>query len=383
MKKAQARSKSSDWTEEAEQTVHAIRHGAVDAFVVEGVDGHRVYTLQGADLPYSLLVERMPQPAAMLNSEGEVIYCNPSLAQLLGVTREDLIGVPLKDWLDGNEHVSYEELRNQRQSHREGHLHLRRSDGSSIPAAFAFTELLQEKSATGVLISDLTSSHQLMELARRLLSIQDQERRRLARELHDSVGQFLVALAMNIANVSRESDKLSAEGARCLRENTSIVDQISNEIRTISHLLHPPLLDEVGLPAALHWFVDGFTKRSNIQTTLQIPENFPRMAQDVEIAVFRAVQESLTNVHRHSGSPSCSVKIECVDNQVRVEIKDRGRGVPAEKLSSLDSSSGVGVRGMQERIRQLGGTLQMTSNSEGTTVTATLPTHCPTFSAGG
>ncbi|MFL6463716.1 MAG: sensor histidine kinase, partial [Bryobacteraceae bacterium] len=199
-------------------------------------------------------------------------------------------------------------------------------------------------------------------------------RRRLARELHDSVGQFLAALAMNIANLSREADKLSTEGARCLRENTYIVDQISNEIRTISHLLHPPLLDEVGLPAALHWFVDGFTKRSNIQTTLQILDNFPRMAQDVEIAIFRAVQESLTNVHRHSGSSCCSVKIERVDDQVRVEISDRGRGVPAERLSSLDgSSSGVGVRGMQERMLQLGGTLNMTSDSEGTTVTATLP----------
>ncbi|PYV93258.1 MAG: hypothetical protein DMG90_02500 [Acidobacteria bacterium] len=383
MKKAHARSNISDWTQEAEQTVHAIRHGAVDAFVIEEMDGHRVYTLQGADLPYSLLVERMPQPAAMLNSEGEIIYCNPGLAQLLGVTREDVIGIPLKDWLDANEHVSYEELRNQRQSHWEGHLHLRRSDGSSIPAAFSFTELLQDKSATGVLISDLTASYQLMELARRLRRIQDQERRRLARELHDSVGQFLAALAMNIANLSREADKLSTEGARCLRENTYIVDQISNEIRTISHLLHPPLLDEVGLPAALQWFVDGFTKRSNIQTTLQILDNFPRMAQDVEIAIFRAVQESLTNVHRHSGSSCCSVKIERVDDQVRVEISDRGRGVPAERLSSLDgSSSGVGVRGMQERMRQLGGTLKMTSNSEGTTVTVTLPIALPN-SAGG
>ena len=361
--------------EEAEQTLRAIQYGTVDAFVVEEAEGHRVYTLEGSDLPYSTLVEKMQQGAAMLDGRGRIVYCNLSLAQLLGVARETAIGRLLLDFVASDDKPAYQRLLDENQIvSNEGEIQLQLADGSRIPTNFSFNVLSRDRSATGVLITDLTAQKQQTEFASRLQNIQDDERRRLARELHDSVGQLLAALAMNIANVSRESDKLSTEGARCLRENTSIVDQINTEIRTISHLLHPPLLDEVGLPAALHWFVDGFTKRSNIQTTLQIPENFPRMAQDVEIAIFRSVQESLTNVHRHSGSPSCSVTIQCVQDQVRVEIKDRGRGVPAEKLSSLDgSSSGVGVRGMQERMLQLGGTLNMTSDSEGTTVTATLP----------
>ena len=156
-------------------------------------------------------------------------------------------------------------------------------------------------------------------------------------------------------------------------DNTSMIEQINNEIRTISHLLHPPLLDEVGLPSALRWYVDGFTERSKIQTVLNIPEKLDRLPQDMEIAIFRAIQESLTNIHRHSGSPSCTVKIIQDEDRLRVEIVDHGRGIPKERLSTLPSSGGVGLRGMRERLRQLGGSLNIHSNKSGTSVTAILP----------
>ena len=224
----------------------------------------------------------------------------------------------------------------------------------------------------------------LRELSSRLQQMQDDERRRLARDLHDSAGQLLAALAMNIAIVSSESHKLSAEAAKRVAENGKMIDQLSTEIRTLSHLLHPPLLDEVGLPSALRWYVEGFAQRSKIAATLDMPEQMERFPADVEIAIFRAVQECLTNVHRHSGSRSCAVKVFQENEELHVEIRDQGKGISNDKRSKLTSSGGgVGLRGMQERIRQLGGTLTITSSENGTTVLATLPIpHAATHTEG-
>ena len=214
----------------------------------------------------------------------------------------------------------------------------------------------------------------LRELSSRLQQMQDEERRRLARELHDSAGQLLAALAMNIAAVKRETNKLSADAAKRVDESAALIDELTTEIRTISHLLHPPLLDEVGLSSALRWYVDGFAQRSKIAATLDIPERLQRFSGDIEIAIFRAVQECLTNVHRHSGSRSCAIKVFQSDHQLHVEVRDEGRGIPNEKRLALTSSGGgVGLRGMQERIRVLRGTLAVNSSENGTTVVMTLP----------
>jgi signal transduction histidine kinase len=191
--------------------------------------------------------------------------------------------------------------------------------------------------------------------------------------LHDSVGQLVVSIGLNIARVKKEAHKLSPEVAQLVTANAAMVNEISDQIRTISHLLHPPLLDEVGLPSAVRWYVDGFAERSKIETALEIEENFDRLPRETEIAAFRAVQECLTNIHRHSGSSSCSVKIIRDGQQLRIEIKDSGRGIPESKLVNLMSSGGVGLRGMDERLRQIGGTLTIDSNARGTTITATLP----------
>ena len=160
-----------------------------------------------------------------------------------------------------------------------------------------------------------------------------------------------------------------------------MVDQVSKEIRTISHLLHPPLLDVAGLASALRWYVDGFSERSKIKVDLQIPEGFPRLRNDVEIAIFRMVQECLGNVRRHSGSDSCGVRLISSHEQVLVEVRDGGRGIPESKQSTFPLSAGVGLRGMQERVQRLGGILEIDSNEGGTTVTATLPV-IPEGSAG-
>jgi len=213
------------------------------------------------------------------------------------------------------------------------------------------------------------------ELSARLLQIQDEERRRIARELHDSVGQMLAAVSMNMANVHREAEALSPEAAKSLEDNTGLLEQLSIEIRTISHLLHPPLLDEVGLESALQWYIDGFSERSKINVDLQLPEDFGRLPRNLEITLFRVVQECLTNIHRHSGSSTASIRVARLQNEVRLEVRDAGKGIPKETQTTLASGklSGVGLRGMHERLRQMGGQLEVQSNGTGTLILATLP----------
>ena len=165
--------------------------------------------------------------------------------------------------------------------------------------------------------SDLQlANEELRQLSSRLQQMQDEERRRLARGLHDSAGQLIAAIAMNIAVIKTEANKLSAAVAKRVDDNDRTIEQLSTEIRTISHLLHPPLLDEVGLASALRWYVDGFAERSKIAATLEMADDLERFPADMEIAVFRAVQECLTNVHRHSGCRSCAVKVFTKRNQL-------------------------------------------------------------------
>jgi signal transduction histidine kinase len=215
----------------------------------------------------------------------------------------------------------------------------------------------------------------LRELSSRLQQMRDEERRQISRELHDSVGQLLAALSMNIAVVRRQSDKLDSAGARAVSENAAMVEQIGSEIRTISHLLHPPLLDAAGLASALRWYVDGFSERSKIKVDLDMPTEFGRLSDEMEIAIFRMVQECLTNIHRHSGGSSATIRVREEGQQVLIEIQDQGKGIPLEKQWVLSSSgrTGVGFRGMRERLGQLGGVLEIRSDSTGTAVTATLP----------
>jgi signal transduction histidine kinase len=160
-----------------------------------------------------------------------------------------------------------------------------------------------------------------------------------------------------------------------VEENSRLVEQVSQEIRTLSHLLHPPLLDEIGLKSALIEYVEGFVKRSKIEVALEIPAHFDRLSQDLETSLFRIVQECLTNIHRHSGSATAAISIVRTSEKIQLEVRDAGRGIEQETKSALNSSDagGVGLRGMRERVAQLGGSLEIHSNGNGTTVTATMP----------
>lgn len=215
----------------------------------------------------------------------------------------------------------------------------------------------------------------LGELSSRLQQIRDEERRQIARELHDSVGQLLTALSINIAVVQSQVGHLDPSAVRAVSENASLIDQLSRETRTISHLLHPPLLDVAGLASAVRWYVDGFSERSKIKIDVDIPEEFRRLSDDMEIAIFRMVQECLTNIHRHSGATAVAVRFRAENRRVLVEVQDNGKGITLDKQLELSSPgrSGVGFRGMRERFRQLGGTLEIQSEGMGTTVIAALP----------
>ena len=216
----------------------------------------------------------------------------------------------------------------------------------------------------------------LGDLTARLLQLQDEERRRIARELHDSAGQSLMALGLNLSNLGTEIERLT-KSAKTISDSVVLVNDMSRDIRTISYLLHPPLLDEAGLASALRWYIQGFTERSGIKVDLELPENFDRLPRDMETAIFRLVQECLTNIHRHSESPSATIAIIHSNGEVRIEVQDHGKGIPPDKKLELLSAGtpGVGIRGMRERLRQLGGTLEINSDGygRGTLVVVRLP----------
>lgn len=218
-------------------------------------------------------------------------------------------------------------------------------------------------------------NRELRALSARLITMQDEERRRIARDLHDSVGQFVAAMSMNNGMALRQADKLSPEAADALRQNSQLVERLSKEIRTISHLLHPPLLDEVGLMPAIRSYADGVTERSNVKVTVDLSPEIGRLAPNLEISVFRIVQECLTNVYRHSGSETAHIKIWPSEKLLTVQVSDAGKGIPPEKRISmfLGANQGVGLSGMRERVRELGGTLEIQSSESGTSITAALP----------
>jgi signal transduction histidine kinase len=220
------------------------------------------------------------------------------------------------------------------------------------------------------------ASQSLGELTARLLKLQDEERRRIARELHDSVGQTLAALSMNLSTIGGDIARL-AKTASAVTDSVALVADMSADIRTTSYLLHPPLLDEAGLASALRWYIEGFAERSQIRVDLKFPDDFGRLPRDLETAIFRVVQECLTNIHRHSESRVARVHVASSGGDVRIEVQDQGKGIAPEKQLEIMSTGlpGVGVRGMRERLRQLGGSLEVKSAGEGqgTVVVALLP----------
>jgi signal transduction histidine kinase len=211
----------------------------------------------------------------------------------------------------------------------------------------------------------------LRRLSVKLLRVQDEERRRIARELHDSLGQDLTAAKISLDMLAQDNATNSAH----LRDAQILVNRSISDTRTLSHLLHPPLLDEAGFVSAAKWYVEGFGKRSGIATKLHLPEHLRRLPRRTETALFRILQEALTNVHRHSGSRAVEVRVIADEIRVVLTVKDYGMGVPREVLDRFwkTGNVGVGLAGIRERLKELGGSLEIESNLDGTLLRATIP----------
>jgi PAS domain S-box-containing protein len=237
----------------------------------------------------------------------------------------------------------------------------------------ARTRELEERNA-----DVLRQSERLHQLSWRLLRTQEEERRHIARELHDSAGQTLAVLALNISKLISDAKELAPAMVQTAEKTQEIVQQLTQELRTTSYLLHPPLLDENGLRSALSWYIQGLRERSGLDIAFEIPKDFGRLPEEMELVVFRLVQECMTNVHRHSGSKTAAIRVSRGADHLSVEIQDQGQGMSPEKLAEVQSrGSGVGIRGMRERLRQFEGALNIASDSNGTRVTVTIPIPAP------
>lgn len=333
------------------------------------------------------IVESSDDAIVSKNLDGIISSWNRSAERLFGYTAEEAIGrhitliVP-SDRREEEVGILEKLRRGERVDHFET-VRLRK-DGTKLDVSLTISPVRDSSGCiTGASkvawdISERKRTEEALkraELSALLMQVQDEERRRIARELHDGVGQILVGIGMNISQVRKEQSKLSAATAQCVEESSHLIQRASSEIRTASYLLHPPMLDEIGLDTALRWFVDGFAERSKIKVAVEITPDLPRFTQNYELCLFRIVQECLTNIHRHSGSFTALVRLSSTSGKIELEVRDEGKGLTKELQSKINSgaSAGVGFRGMRERVRLMGGELTVESNSGGTSVVVALP----------
>jgi PAS domain S-box-containing protein len=363
---------------------------------------------------FRLLVEAVRDYAIfMLDPEGRILTWNAGAERIKGYRAEEAIGkhfsifYPPEDIQAGKTEKELEIARQEGRFEEEGWRV--RKDGSLFWADVVITALRDEAGRLygfGKVTRDLTerkltedilrrslvqleeeihyrieaersareAEASVRDLSQRLLRLQDEERRRLGRELHDSVGQLLVAAKMALDVFATEEGRRNWE--EHIGECDLILEQATREVRTMSYLFHPPMLEEMGLKSAVQSYLDGFRQRSGIHIDFQVDPDFGRLSSDTELVLFRVLQESLTNVHRHSESPTAQVWLRIEDQAAVLEVLDQGKGVPAAILEFRNNSIGtlgVGLRGMNERLRQLGGKLELTSSNVGTRVRATVP----------
>ena len=375
--------------EELEETLRAIRMGEADAVLVSSSQGDQVFTLQGAEHPYRLLVETIEEGAATLSDDGTVLYSNKSFAAFFGVPLERFIGAPLQSFLSGNDAEFLKTLiMGAKLASTRGEIRLHKKNGKPRTIRLTLSpnrELgLEAICAVATELTEIVDANQalrvtetsLRQLSARLLQLQDEERRRIARDLHDITGQKIAVLSMSLDRLARLTEQRKPEAKDSIKESRDIVSQIGEEIRTLSYILHPPLLDECGLASAVHWYAEGFQKRSAIKLEVEVDSDLPRLPADAETTLFRVVQESLTNVHRYSGSSSAKIRISKTSGEVLLEVIDYGHGIKSGTArSKLDGPAplGVGIPGMRERLHQLGGELSVDFGTSGTRVAATLP----------
>jgi PAS domain S-box-containing protein len=337
--------------------------------------------LRLSEREFATLVQNSPDIISRLDRNLRYIYISPTVERTSGIPPDCFIGktpgeitIPEYDWR-AFESACREAFKTRKTVVRD-YVYSGRNYWTRVIPEFTREGLVESVMTISEDVTQrLRQEKELLDLTVRLFNLQDDERRRIARELHDGTAQNLFAISLNLAKVSQLETGNKPEIRQLIDECQSLGDQSLQEIRTLSYLLHPPLLDQAGLVSALQWYVEGFSKRSGIYVDVTA-QQIGRLPSEVETALFRIVQEGLTNVRRHSGSGTASIRLERRSNEIVLEIKDRGQGLSGQNESNLNGDLhelGVGIPGMRQRLRQLGGRLEITSNGNGTAVAAIVP----------
>ncbi len=351
-------------------------------------------SLRASEKRFRSLVESLHIGIALLGPQAEVLFANQAALQMFGMPLEDVLGKNSSElgmiamYEDGTEmpfpmRPGPRALASGKAVRNEVMGWLRRDSNEILWILAEAVPIFGEDGQLDKLVtsfSDITKRKQaeesLRQLSTRLLQLQDEERRRLGRELHDSLAQSVLAVNLNLAQVARGSAPLGEKSQLAMTKARAVLQEMSQEIRTLSYLLHPPMLDELGLTAAIEEYAAGFSERSGVGLEVELQAGFGRLSQEAETALFRIVQESLSNIQRHSGSQTAKIRLRGDAGRVELEVSDRGRGMDqatVERGRSAQSRLGVGILGMRERMAQLGGKLEVESSSAGTTVRAAIP----------
>jgi PAS domain S-box-containing protein len=371
---------------EAEETLRAIRSGEVDAIVVNGQGEEKVFTLKGADHTYRVFVERMNEGAAVLSSDHTVLHCNGRFARFLGAGLQSVIGSSMLDLVWPDDHPKLDALlRRAAQRNCRGEIRLKSRKGAPLSVHLSLNPLrLDSTRAVCLIASDLSetkraeqelraSSEQLRNLAAHLLSVREEERARISREVHDELGQSLTAVKMDLAWLAGRLPQRNGQMLKRIRSTRQLADSIIQSIRRISTELRPAVLD-LGLAAAVEWQVQEFQARSGIQCTVRLLTR-EEVASNASTAMFRIFQETLTNVARHAKATRAEVVLQKQRDRLVLLIRDNGRGFDQADPSL---SKSLGLLGMRERAAILGGRVNISSApGKGTTVTAWIPLPSP------
>ena len=371
---------------EAEETLRAIRSGEVDAIVVNGQGGKKVFTLQGADHTYRVFVERMNEGAAVLSRDHTVLHCNGRFARFLGAGLQRVIGSSMLDLVWPDDHSKLDALlRRAAQKNCRGEIRLQSRKGAPLSVHLSLNPLrLESTKAVCLIASDLSemkraeqelraSSEQLRNLAAHLLSVREEERARISREVHDELGQSLTAVKMDLAWLAGRLPRRNGQMLKRIRSTRQLADDIIQSIRRISTELRPAVLD-LGLAEAVEWQVQEFQTRSGIQCTVRLLTR-EVVASNASTAMFRIFQETLTNVARHAKATRTEVVLQKQQDWLVLLIRDNGRGFDQADPSL---SKSLGLLGMRERAAILGGRVNISSApGKGTTVTAWIPLRSP------
>ena len=314
------------------------------------------------------------------DSTGRYVDANPAACALLGYTREEIVSRRAGDFSLPQDKQEVAAVWDDIQSHRgrRGELRIVRKDGQTREIEYvAVSDVLPGFHCA--FIHDITdrkdAERSVRNLSARLLHLQDEERRRIARQLHDTTAQNLTAIRLILARAQQSPAAADPAIRDALDESIALTEESLGEVRTLAYLLHPPMIEDVGLAATLRWFAKGFESRSGIAVTLELPEELDRLPMRMETAIFRIVQEALINIQRHSGSAVAAIRLERRPDALELRIEDEGRGIAAHLRGDdvLLAASGVGIAGIRERARELGGRMDIQSRDGGTMVTVTVP----------